>query len=61
MNHNEADVKSIKAKKKSDPKQIKRDPTMTGGEKAETPVEREERERRAREPKEAPIIQKTPG
>ena len=60
MAENESEVKRIKPAA-GNPTDIKRDPSMTGGEKMETPQERSEREQQKAEPKEAPIIQKTPG
>jgi hypothetical protein len=53
----ESEVKTVKPKTRAN-RARRRDPTLTGGERAETPQEKQERERRAREPKEAPIIQK---
>ncbi|HWI55967.1 MAG TPA: hypothetical protein VNZ22_01985 [Bacillota bacterium] len=54
----EAEVKKVEAKSKSERPQPPRDPTLTGGERAETPAEKNERKRRKRQPKEPPIIQK---
>lgn len=54
----EAEVKHVHAKSKADAKRLRRDPSMTGGEKAETPAEKENRHREKLKPKEPPIIQK---
>jgi hypothetical protein len=56
-NDREAELKQVKADSKSDRPPPKRDQSMTGGERAETPLEREERVREKSKPKEPPIIE----
>ncbi len=56
----EAELKRVEARSKTEPSRLRRDPTLTGGERAETPVEKAHRKKRARKPRQPPIIQRTP-
>jgi hypothetical protein len=57
-NNLEAESKRVRGRTKSDRPKVRRDPTLTGGEKMETEEERADRKRRKSERKEPPIIQK---
>lgn len=56
----EAELKRVEADAKSHPHRVRRDPSMTGGERAETPAEKTERRKAKAKPPRAPIIQRTP-
>ncbi len=52
----EAELKSVEGASKEHPEELKHDPNLTGGERAETPGEKQRRPRR--KDNEPPIIQK---
>ncbi len=54
----EAEVKRVQPLPKNKRPQLKRDKTMTGGERGETVAEKRQRKKEARKPKKAPIIQR---
>lgn len=54
----ESESKRVVPSREPAPPTERRDPSMTGGERAETPQEREERREEKTKPKEPPIIQK---
>ncbi|HVV00768.1 MAG TPA: hypothetical protein VHH88_05360 [Verrucomicrobiae bacterium] len=58
-NDREAELKKIESKSKAHPTE-RRDATMTGGEKAETKAEEQNRKHEQSRRREAPIIQRTP-
>jgi hypothetical protein len=56
----ESEVKRVKPSPKPDPSQLRRDPSLTGGERAETPAEKTARKSRPKKPVEPPIIERYP-
>ncbi len=56
----EAELKRVEAKSKSERKPPKRQPDLTGGERAETAAERAARKRRRAQPRRPPIVERTP-
>lgn len=56
--HDELESEVTRVKSKSDRPKEKRDPSLTGGERGETPEESHTREQDKPQPKEPPIIQK---
>lgn len=55
----EAELKRVEGRSKAHPEKLRRDSTMTGGERGETPAEKSGRKKRARKPKQPPIMQRT--
>ncbi len=59
MRNVESELKRVRSQSKGKKAEVPRDPTMTGGERAETPSEKRKRHEERRKPKEPPIIEKT--
>ncbi len=57
-NDHEAELKKVEGNSKTDSRRLRRDPSLTGGERAETPNEKAALEREKRRPKQPPIIQR---